>query len=225
MKTYKLIIIDFDGTLYDIDDILKDVYKMQINFFSKERGISKEETASIFYQNGIFPYKSVKAKSATEFFLKSGLNVEKWRAYREFNYHPNMIKKEHAVHKEVLLDLAKSYRVVLLSTNTYNNILITLKWLDIDIDIFYDIFCVTKHPGEGSFNKKDVIREILNQYDLNAGEVLSIGDRYAIDIKPLIDLGGDGILVSGPKAFERACYEIHQGKLNAFKKRNCYFYE
>ena len=212
---YKLIILDVDGTLYDLDDVCELNYNIQIDFYSSELNISKEEAKLIFDRNGILPYKSETAKSATEFFLRTGLNGEKWKRYRESHYSPETIDQKRAVREETLRNFCQICDIILLSSNTYKNILDTLKWIKIDISIFKDIFCATKNPGKTPFNKKNAMEYILKKFHVLAQDVLSIGDRYSTDIEPLLNMGGDGVLVQKPEVLLDVYYDLLHGCLKS----------
>ena len=98
----ELIIFDVDGTLYALNDVVRSNYDVQLEFFSHEMNITQKEAEEIFTQNSILPYKSEKAKSATEFFLKNGLDYDKWKIYRETHFSPEAIDRTKAVSEELI---------------------------------------------------------------------------------------------------------------------------
>jgi FMN phosphatase YigB (HAD superfamily) len=66
-RRIQLIILDLDGTLYDLHDVMDFNYKLQVDFYSDFYSVSAEETICIFENHGIFPVVSEQSKSATEF--------------------------------------------------------------------------------------------------------------------------------------------------------------
>ena len=82
----KLVIFDMDGTLYELQDVIAMNYQMQLKFYSNYYGISCDEAEQIFREHDIFPYISAKAKSATEFFEKSGVAIKQWQDFRKAHF-------------------------------------------------------------------------------------------------------------------------------------------
>ena len=210
-----MIIFDVDGTFYDLEDVVQDNYDMRADFFAAEKGITREEAEGIFAEQGILPYKSERARSATEFFLNSGIDQEAWTAYCDAHTAPVHIDREKAVSDELLKDFAKLAPLVLLSSSTLKSIKDTLGWLGIESSLFSDIICPTTYAGEGRFSKRNSIRIVLERYDIPAGAALSVGDRYESDIRPLLELGGDGILLEQPSCLQNVLQAIKKGTLEA----------
>lgn len=213
MTMYQLIIFDVDGTFYDLDDVVQDNYNMQVAFYAAEKGLSQAAVKQIFEENSILPYKSTKARSATEFFLRNGISAEGWQEYRDAHTTPNSIRRESAVSGALLAQYAELAKLVLLSSNTTENIQKVLDWLGIDPGLFGDMFCSTTRLDGQLFSKTAMMGTILERYDVEPGAALSVGDRYATDIKPLVDLGGDGVLVHMPEELKEVYSDLSSGKL------------
>lgn len=222
---YRLIVFDVDGTFYDLDDVVRDNYDMQVDFYAAEKKLSKEMVKHIFEKNSILPYKSEKARSATEFFLKNGISSDCWQTYRDAYTTPSNIRRETAVSKDLLKQYAELSKLVLLSSNTEENIYGTLNWLGIDRGFFDNIFCSTTKSDNQPFSKIMMIEKILERYSVEPGAVLSIGDRYATDIKPLVDLGGDGVLIRTPEELKEIYYDLSNGELGKNKDARYKFYK
>ena len=210
---YQLIVFDVDGTLYNLDDVAAENYAMQVAFYAEKTGISKEEAEKIFEKNSILPYKSEAACSATEFFLRTGINADEWRAYRDSHTSPQSIRKETAVSNSLLKEYAALTKIILLSSNTASNIQKTLEWLGIEVNLFDAVFCSSTKLNGQLFSKAAMFSSLLERYHLKPGEVLSIGDRYATDIKPLVDMGGDGVLIHIPANLQAVYNDLLSGKL------------
>lgn len=221
---YKLIIFDVDGTFYDLNDVVSDNYNMQVNFFAQEKGMLPNTVSELFQANHIFPYKSEHARSATEFFLHSGVEPEKWRQYRDTHSFTKHICRETAVSNDLLQQYAKLAKLVLLSSNTMGNIVQILNWLKIDINLFKDVFCSAIELEGQPFSKMNVIPYILSRYQLDPEQVLAIGDRYQTDIKPLIELGGNGVLIHQPEELQQVLRDIQMGVLGESSSSTYMFY-
>lgn len=221
---YSLILFDVDGTFYDLEDVVRANYDMRADFFAAKKGLTREETERVFARQGILPYKSEKARSATEFFLSSGIDRSAWTAYCDAHTSPAHIDREKAVSNETLRGFAALAPLVLLSSNTRKNIQDTLTWLGIDGALFDDIVCSTAYAGAGPFNKRDVVGILLERYGIPARAALSVGDRYESDILPLLALGGDGILLEKPASLETVLRAIKQDALEAWNGQGFQYY-
>lgn len=217
---YKLIIFDVDGTFYDLEDVIQSNYEIQVDFYAEQKKLPKECVKRLFEQERILPYKSQNARSATEYFLKNGIDADIWKEYRENHTSPQRIRKETAVSNELVKKYAEVASLVLLSSNSLRNIQNTLQWLEIDQTLFKDIFCSTANVGCMPFSKMKIVPQILSKYKLAPASVLCIGDRYESDILPLISLGGKGVLVEKPADLEEILQDISNGMLGSGVTRN-----
>lgn len=222
---YRLIIFDVDGTFYDLDDVVEVNYNMQVDFYARQKRLKDDEVRKIFAENRILPYKSEKAKSATEFFLQNGIDRKIWEVYRNSHSSPKSIRKQKAVPNNLLKKYANLTKLVLLSSNTEENIQNTLEWLKIDRTFFDAVFCASTELGTKLFSKAEMMKFILQKYGLMAWEVLSIGDRYDTDIAPLLSIGGDGILIHSPQALEEIYNSLVGGTLGTVKSDVYQFYK
>ena len=210
---YKLIIFDVDGTLYDLNDVVEANYNMQVDFYAQHKQLTYDEVRKIFSDNSILPYKSEKARSATEFFLKNGIDSHTWESYRNIHTSPSHIHIETAASNSLLTMYSTLTRLVLLSSNTEENIQKTLSRINIDNALFDAVFSSSSDFGPKPFNKSEMIKYILQTYDLIPSEVLSIGDRYETDIAPLISMGGDGALLKTPQSLKEIYSDLVNGTL------------
>lgn len=213
MREIKAIIFDLDGTLYDLSDIVKMYYRMEIDFLESYFGKTESEAAAFLEENGVLSYSSPKAKSATELFLRMGVSKEVWSAFREENFDASGIDPSKAVNGDVIVEFSGISPIFLLSSNTYANIEKILKKLEIAPEMFSDILCSDRSPCEGIFNKKDVMEALSKKLGIAGENMLSIGDRYESDIKPVLLLGGTGVIVKSPKALGKLFKDISSGKI------------
>ena len=197
MKKINLLVFDLDGTLYNLDDVVGLNYKMQLDFYSEVMSTDYTETVAIFEENGIFPVIQQTSKSATEFFIKSGIPIEKWNEYRELHFDVRYINRENAASDYIISLFESIAPIVLLSSNSKNNIIRILEHIGIKQAHFEEIICSDNKYAEGSFNKLDEIKLIAKRKMISTENILSIGERYKTDVEPIISLNGMGVIVKG----------------------------
>lgn len=203
---WKLIVFDMDGTLYDLQDVINMNYRMQMDFYSECCGISCDEVKRIFEQNSILPYISSRAKSATEFFSKNGIDLTKWQHYRNKHFDVGQIDASKAVNDDIIRKFHQKYNTILLTSNSIKNVEKVLDHLQIKWNHYDRIICSDYNYPYSTFDKFCAMRHIREVFSAEPGECLSAGDRYETDIAPMLRLGGTGILVKKPKAM----YDVYR---------------
>lgn len=216
----ELIVLDLDGTLYDINDVISKVYQYQVSFLSAKLNKPFHEIESFFASRGIYPVVSRNSRSATELFAQLGVDNEEWKEYRNMHFDVTEIQIENAVGEEVINDLTMKRKVVLLSSNTMSTVEKILFHLDISKKFFSEIICSDNFHSERGFNKRDAMKYISDKYNIPFSSMLSIGDRYQTDIRPMIELGGVGVLITSPKNLMKVVKDLDCSRL-----MNCIEYE
>ncbi len=211
----KLIIFDLDGTLYDLMDVHGANYKMQVQFVRQQMGLSEAEASRLLNDNGVFPIITNQSKSATELFARLGLDMRKWKSYRESNFDALAIDKSKTISEDVIKGFAQICPLVLLSSNSLQNILKTLNHLGINNKLFDTIFCSDNTPTDAPFNKKQAMQIIAQKYKVEYNDIVSIGDRYQTDVIPMLELGGHGIVVSMPIALRILLRDMLKGEISS----------
>lgn len=207
----RLIIFDLDGTLYDLSDVHSANYQLQVQFLMQQMHMTNQEAIDLQERNHIYPVITSESKSATECFARLGLDMDKWKQYRESHYDASKIDKTKAITEDVIRRFADICPLVLLSSNSLGNILNTLEYLEIDSQLFKTIYCSDNTPIDEPFNKKSAMQVISHQYKVKYGEMLSVGDRYQTDVVPMLELGGKGIVVKKPQYLEHVLCDIIKG--------------
>lgn len=199
-KAYKLIFIDMDGTLYDMEDMVIDGYNSALDYLVDYQGFSSEEAELLLKENHIYPYVSEDACSATAFFMSRGYDVKEWDQKRSENFNCQPIDINKAMKLQSLRRLSESAALVLLTNNTLKNVKRILHHLHIPEDVFTEIFCNEKENKTPS--KKPLMEQLMTKYQARPEETLSIGDRYNVDGRPLVELGGDALIIRRPQFIE-----------------------
>lgn len=206
----KLIIFDLDGTFYDLNDVIGMTFEMQVSFFSRKMQMRRDDVINYFKDNDIFPYITKKSQSATELFLSLGLDKNEWSEYRNAHFDTSVIKKINTIDNNLLEEFSSNAKLVLLSSNSYDSILKILNQVGINKDLFSEIICSDKFPCAHPFNKKLAMQYIADRKKLSFADILSIGDRFNTDIKPMLELGGKGILLHSPRYLRKVLEDMEK---------------
>lgn len=205
----KLIILDVDGTFYPLGDITKRNFENGAKFLAKKLSISVNEVKQRMQNYGIQPYTCEDNKSITSYVLAQGVNVEEWNIYRNKNFDISKIDPDTCVSPEIILKLCERFILVALSSNSLINVEKVMKFIKVDCKLFKEIICVDTNTGEHQqFSKENEIIKLSNKYKINFSEMISIGDRFATDIQPMVNLGGRGVLIHEPRALDKVCYDL-----------------
>lgn len=208
MGKYQLIIVDMDGTLYDLNDVAKQGYQVQCDFLKQERGMSQEQVDTLFAQNHIYPQRREDSASCTEFFEAIGIDKKKWTDYREDHFCFDEINVDTAVKQNTLEQLGKQGTLVLLTSNTIRHVHQVLERLGISEQLFADVLTSNVSPIPSPYSKRKAFAWLKEKYNVSDHEMLSIGDRFETDVRPCLDNGGDGIVLSVPTAMETVVCDL-----------------
>lgn len=203
------IVFDFDGTIYDISGVREMVFMLEINFLCEHEGMNEEQARKFLVTNNILTRDYSRSKSATECFLRNGINPEEWSAYRTKHFDVSCIDPEKSVTSETLSGFRKFGKVLLLSSNTREIISRIMRRINIWENIFDEIICSDSDGIVLPFSKRKAFGKIIRDYNINACDLLSIGDRYHTDIEPVIELGGNGILIKSPSSVQRILEDMN----------------
>lgn len=195
-----LFVFDLDGTLYDLNDVLSANYDMQVDFLCSQKKMTQEEAISFFDDHHIFPEIRKDSMSATELFYKIGLNKKEWSDFRNLRFDEKRIDLQKATTEDVLREYKCLGEIILLSSNAYCVIQRILNHLNITPSFFDSIICSDRFPIDHPFKKKLALEYLSSQYGIDHSQMLSIGDRFATDIEPMLSLGGRGVQILKPSS-------------------------
>lgn len=205
----KLIVLDIDGTFYPLGDITKRNYENGAKFLAKKLSISTDEVKHRMKEYGIKPYACEDNKSITSYVLAQGVNVEEWNDYRNKNFDISKIELSACVSPEIIQKLCEKFMLVTLSSNSRINVEKVMGFLKIDCHLFKEMICADVVVGQNKqFSKENEIKKLSDKYKIAFSEMISIGDRFATDIEPMIILGGMGILIHEPRALDKVCDDL-----------------
>lgn len=211
--TVECIFIDLDGTLYDLDDVIRGVYRMQVDFLKEYTDMTEAQIVSWFEENHVYPYKTPQACSATALFAEAGVDKQTWSRYKDEHLDVSDVTPIDGICDDLLKALSTVAPVVLVSSNTMSNIEKILKQLGLSPTVFADVVSSDTAPCQGAFHKKAVFERLAKERSVPLSQTVSIGDRYATDIEPLLQLGGTGILLHTPGALSSLCTALQKDSL------------
>ena len=103
--------------------------------------------------------------------------------------------------------------MTLVSSNTRDIIQKTLSHIKIDSCLFDTVIGSDTGFVPLPFTKRKAFAKLVSR--LPSGErMLSIGDRYATDIEPMLVLGHDGVLLASPQALPQLLKDMRAGTLS-----------
>ena len=209
----RLIIFDMDGTLYSLDAVMPAVYEIQIDFLNLKKGWSRDKIVAYFNDNFVFPFVSEKSRSATTLFQSEGLDAKEWNDFREARFPFDAVVPSPAVSKKLMEDFNKLGACVLVTSNSRKNAQRILGKIGIKVSSFDRVVCNDTTSFTRPFCKKDIFKKLLDDYSMCPHQAFSIGDRYSTDIKPLMELDGNGVLVAVPESLSGVVGDMSNGKL------------
>ncbi len=192
------LIFDIDGTLYKNDAYCIEQGDCQIREWARITGISSEEgrrRVEQAQQEYAISHNGSRT-SLANIMLEFGVPLEQSIEWRRTLINPDgfLTQDEKLLH--TLTVLKRTFKIIALTNNSFYTGHRNLAALGIE-DCFDTVLGLeqTKH-GKPNPQGFELAAETLK---LNPSEIISIGDRYDVDIAPALSLGMGGILVDGPE--------------------------
>lgn len=194
-ETVKGLIFDIDLTLYDNIDYYKFQSEVLIKRLANEQ---KQEYLQVKqeiekYRKEFAEKNNRKKPSLGNTFLHFGIPIKTSVLWREELHKPEDFLKKNIKLKESLLKLERKFKLIAVTNNPSSIGKRTINALGID-NIFkniigLDISMVSK-PHERPF----ILAK--NELNLDFTELVSIGDRFEVDLEIPLKLGMGGILIN-----------------------------
>lgn len=182
LKRIKCVALDFDNTLYSHgnwgdEEVLYAKFLEEQNILPEiENGMDK-----IKHMRSLYPNFHL-IQTMYGYFRDNGIDE---RAFRKFNDEniSNIITDEIVfIDPKIISDLAKRYRVFVISDSQTSYLEHYLKYAGISLDNFEGIYS-NEYTDEG-YTKIPMMKKILNETGLKAEEIIMVGDSEKSDIVP-----------------------------------------
>lgn len=189
MGKIKVIVFDFDGTLYSVDDLSV----MWQEYCNKCIRTMFSELSDAEYNKLLFNenFKKITFNNAIS-LLKKHDKMEKLFEYRNKTNLEIDISKTMAFSNEELNKFARKYTLYIVTNNVQKGIEDISNQLGLDLTKFKKIYINDYKHGVG---KEWYYKEIIKKEKIKPEELFVIGDDIETDIKPAIKLGGSGVCV------------------------------
>ena len=194
------VIFDMDGTFYPITFYQEIYYRFAILAVNTFLGLRGEKCEDYLKENGILPNSNpITARSLTDLIINAGVSINEWNEFRNNNFVLTGFEKTETVSLNALMSIKEKADLFLMTNNTKYSTKRILQELSIPFNLFKEVFSSENLlVNNRKMTKEYGYRMISDKYSLSYTKMLAVGDRFLIDLKPLIDLGGNGILVNNP---------------------------
>jgi len=187
---------DIDKTLYNNDYYSKHQIDLLIERFAKERSepIADARRAVLRWQEDYAAANEGARQSLGNTFAALGVPIETSVAWREELIHPEHFLQADEHLGRALEELGREYRIVAVTNNPVRVGRATLEALGVGRYFPHVVgldSTLRSKPDPAAFRHAAEVLKCAPE------AVVSIGDRYRVDIVPALSLGMGGILVDG----------------------------
>ena len=199
-KEIDAVIFDMDGTFYPIEFYQDNYYKFAVLAVKHFLSLSDKDCISYLHNNGIAPNNNpINAASLTDLILNTGVSLQEWNRFRDENFILTGFKNTETVSLESLIKIAEKADIFIMTNNTDCSTKRILQELCIPRALFKDVVTSQRLVvGNKKMTKEYGYSQLATKYKYHYNQMLAVGDRYFVDIQPLTELGGNGILVEKP---------------------------
>lgn len=193
---FETLIFDLDGTLYPRIIYLSEYYNFALKASKELLGLSDDE-AKVFLESGnIFQNPIGEPGSVSSLLVRRGISLRNWNDYRNKYFDISIHVSLDIELVGTLQTLSKLYKLALITNNTSK---ITRQILN-KLGLLETIFSVILTSDDNIALKPDIqsFAYVLKRLGTQPKSMLSIGDRYNVDIAPVLTIGGSGVLVYEP---------------------------
>lgn len=197
----KVIIFDFDETMYSSSTIKKYYVRYIKQTLSDLTSLSEKDILTLMEKFG-FMSGGKERISFGKNCEKFGVTKEQWNNYRIDNFFQIDYKNAITPSNEIYEKLSKLKKLYIVSNEVKENLFYKAKMMNINLEPFEIYAPLKKDVLTYKSSKEDCYKKIINECKVSPESVLVVGDRYNVDIFPLENLGGHGILINNAKQIE-----------------------
>ncbi|MBR5096515.1 MAG: HAD hydrolase-like protein [Treponema sp.] len=192
----RAIIFDIDSTLYTNAAYAFEQVDCQVRRFASERGITNDEARKMVadYRKKFARENGGKKISLSNTLLQFGVSIEQSVQWRRELIEPADFLGADKKLQETLAALSARYKLLCVTNNPILPAQKTLQALGVDnlIEVLVGLdSCNLSKPAKEPF----VLA--AQKIGLDPSQMISVGDRYDLDIAPALELGMGGVLVRG----------------------------
>lgn len=194
LSKIKTIIFDFDETMYYSPTI----HETYVGYIKKTvMKLTDKDEAEVLSLMNKYGFTST-GESRISFGKnceKFGVTKEQWDNYRITDFFQIDYSTAKIVPNVVYKMLALKYSLYVVSNEVYDNVLYKANKLNIDLTPFTKVYAPTVDQLKNYLTKSEVYKLIREKEQCAFDEMMVVGDRYSVDIQPLEELGGHGVLI------------------------------
>lgn len=190
------VVFDLDGTLYPRAIYSTVYYDFTRRALEDLLGLPDLEARELLRAAGILRTPSAYQGSVSTLLNSRGVPIREWNAYRDARFDMSELVREDSDLRSTLRHLAGRYTLALMTNNTAGMTRKVLRRLALLDGVFSVV--LTSDENVGLKPDSRCFARAAEELAVSPEEMLSVGDRYTVDIEPLLGLGGSGLLVSGP---------------------------
>lgn len=175
----KVIIFDFDGTLYNgwVWDGWQDYINKFLNSYFKT-----EKEKSEFLKKYVQGYEYLDERAICEGLIKQNGTAKPMLDYLENEFYPYNSPDLQYISVDFLKNLNKKYHLYIVSNTPDKSVKIHLKNNNIDENLFREV--IYNKCDSLNSTKATKFEEIKIKENATPDEILVVGDTYSIDIEP-----------------------------------------
>ncbi len=191
MRKIKVVVFDFDDTLYKANDCSKlwnEYCKIGLRYMFRE--LTDAQFDELLKKENI---QIVRNNTLIKVLQKYNKNIQDWLDYRachncEIDF--SQIKK---ISNDELKKFASRYTLYIVSNNVPTGIKFISKKTGLDLSIFKEIIT---NDYKNDIGKKQFYEYIIKKEKIKPNELFVIGDDYSTDILPAKEIGAEYALVN-----------------------------
>ena len=212
LNELKIVIFDFDETLYYAPDILKYSLDYKRKALIDMGGYTEAEASDLLTKYG-YTLENKHAEAFGNNMKNFGIENATWDKYKITNIFLPPKEVVSTLNNAFLAELSKKFKLYIASRDMFENILKKSSEYNIDLKNFMEIKCPRAEnnyftPGSKAF----YYEEIITENKIAPREAIVFGDRYKVDIEPMLALGGNGVQIQTITDLEESLHTLLASK-------------